>query len=301
MATCDACGADVDMPYECHRCNGTFCSEHRLPEHHDCPGLNQYSGTAGTGRFDSDVRSSGRSIGSSKRSGSRGSSVIPDPPPSGFRAYFHNNMTFVFLAAMWLTFGVQLLLSIVAPRAVDFLFVLQGQNVTHVWTWITSIFAHGGLAHIAFNSIALYFFGPLIERRIGSRDFTLLFLGAGVLAGLAQELFVLLAGGSSPGVVGASGAILAVLGVLTVLNPNLRVLLFFIVPMPLWVLTAGFAAFSVFVILGSGVGVGDIAHLAHLVGLLIGLGYGQRLKQRGVSAPNQLRLGGGPGGPGRRW
>ncbi len=300
MATCDVCGDDLDMPYECHRCGGTFCSEHRLPEHHDCPGLNQYSGAAGTGRFDSDVGNTDRSrqpqaqtVETSTLDGFGG--------PGGLTSYVRRNMTFVFLAAMWVTFGLQLVLRAVAPQLETTLFVLQGQNLQYVWTWITSIFAHGDLAHIAFNSIVLYFFGPLVERRIGSRNFTVLFLGAGMLAGLTQELVVLFGGGISPGVVGASGAILSLLGVLTILNPNLRVLLFFFIPMPLWVLTIGFAAFSVLVGVGGGAAAGNIAHFAHLAGLLIGLIYGRWLKQKGVSVPDQLQFGGGgPGGPGRR-
>ncbi len=297
MATCDVCGTDADMPYECHRCGGTFCSEHRLPEHHDCPGLNQYSGSAGGGRFDSDFGATGGPTARSDDAGGFG----PDPR-GGLRAYVHNNMTYVFLVAMWLTFGVQLLVSgLYGPAIHDALFVLEPTALGQVWTWVTAVFAHGGLEHIAVNSIALYFFGPLVERRVGSRNFAALFLGAGVVAGLAHVLFSLFVIGGGSGVVGASGAVLAIMGVLTILNPDLRVLLFFVVPMPLWVLTLGFAVISILVSVGAGPGAGGVAHFAHLVGLLIGLVYGQRLKQRGVGAPNQLRLGGGPGGPGGRF
>ncbi len=297
MATCDVCGTEVDMPYECHRCGGTFCSEHRLPERHDCPGLNQYSGSAGGGRFDSDFGSSGgRTTRSADTAG-----FGPDPQ-GGLRAYVHNNMTYVFLVMMWLTFGLQLLVSsLQGPAVHDALFVLEPTALGQVWTWVTAIFAHGGINHIIVNSIALYFFGPLVERRVGSRNFAALFLGAGVVAGLAHVLFDLLTAGVGPGVLGASGAVLAIMGVLTILNPDLRVLLFFVIPMPLWVLTLGFAAISILISFGVGPGAGGVAHFAHLVGLLIGLAYGQRLKQQGVNVPNQMRLGGGPGGPGGRF
>ena len=40
MAECDECGEYENLPYQCHRCGQTFCAEHRLPENHDCPGLN---------------------------------------------------------------------------------------------------------------------------------------------------------------------------------------------------------------------------------------------------------------------
>ncbi|PSQ18777.1 hypothetical protein BRD00_04265 [Halobacteriales archaeon QS_8_69_26] len=40
MAECDICGdGPGKYAYDCHRCGGEHCSDHRLPEHHDCPGL----------------------------------------------------------------------------------------------------------------------------------------------------------------------------------------------------------------------------------------------------------------------
>ncbi|MFP4531013.1 MAG: rhomboid family intramembrane serine protease, partial [Halodesulfurarchaeum sp.] len=151
-----------------------------------------------------------------------------------------------------------------------------------------------------FNSIVLYFFGPLVERKVGSKNFALLFVGSGVVAGLAQVLVAAAMGGAAP-VLGASGAIMALMGVLTVLNPNLRIYIYFILPMPLWVATALFAAYSVFMSSLGGIGAGGVAQLAHLAGLGIGLLYGLYLKQRGTRAPEQLQIGGGgPPGGGRR-
>ena len=98
----------------------------------------------------------------------------------------------------------------------------------------------------------------------------------------------------------ASGAIAAVLGVLTVLNPNLRIYLYFIIPMPLWVATALFAAYSILVSTVGGIGFGNVAQLAHLAGLGIGLLYGLKLKREGERGPQQLQFGGGGRGPGGR-
>lgn len=39
MGKCDYCGKEVALPYKCPYCGGHFCSEHHLPENHDCPGL----------------------------------------------------------------------------------------------------------------------------------------------------------------------------------------------------------------------------------------------------------------------
>lgn len=301
MATCDHCGANENLPYQCRHCGGTYCAEHRLPENHDCPGLAQWNDPQGV--FDSGFDDTVRDDLNGGSSGLAGRLPI-DTGPGSFFAYFRGNMTFVFLALMWATFMLQLVtLQFGPPGLQRFLFVLTSDNILHVWTWFTSVFAHGGFGHIAINSIVLYFFGPIVERRLGSKNFTILFLVAGAGAGLAQVLTALVMGDVS-GVVGASGAIMAVMGVLTVLNPHLRVYLWFVLPMPLWVLTIGFALLSVFFVGAGGIGAGNVAHLAHLAGLFIGLGYGEKIKRDGASAPQQLRFGGGgggglgPGGPG---
>jgi len=36
---CDYCGKEVDLPFQCSFCGFYFCTEHRLPENHDCPNL----------------------------------------------------------------------------------------------------------------------------------------------------------------------------------------------------------------------------------------------------------------------
>ena len=306
MATCDECGKHENLPYQCQRCGSTFCAEHRLPENHDCPGLNGWDDPAGV--FDSGFDDSVNNPGGQSTSSKVLSKLDNIGGPLG---YFRKNMSYVFLGLMWITFGLQffilpLLGALPGSSLWEALFVLSPDHVGYVWTWLTSIFAHGGFAHIAFNSIALYFFGPVVERYLDTKRFTALFIGAGVIAGLAQIGSTLLTmGPTGAGVVGASGAIMGVLGVLTVLNPKLKVYLYFIIPMPLWVLTFGFAAFSIvagFGAAGGGIVGGNVAHLAHLAGLLIGLAYGVRVRDR-VGVPNSLQLGGGGrgGGPGRRF
>ncbi len=297
MAKCDACGKHENLPYQCRRCGRTFCGEHRLPENHDCPGLNDWNDPSGV--FESDFDDSVTSQGS--RSKGLVDRVTSTGGPLG---YFRGNMSYLFLGLMWVTFAFQLLFQLLdlGPSLYRTVFVLSPGNIEYVWTWITSIFAHGGFTHIAFNSIALYFFGPVVERYLNTKRFTMLFFGAGILAGLAQVGTTLVTeGAAGPGVVGASGAIMGVLGVLTVLNPNLKVYLYFIIPMPLWVLTFGFAAFSLVAGFGAANGVGalggNVAHFAHLVGLLVGLAYGGRVKGR-VGVPKSLQFGGGGGGAG---
>ncbi len=305
MAKCDVCGREENMPYNCSQCGGTFCPDHRLPENHDCPGLAKWNDPSGVfdSGFDDSVNNRGGSEGLLARIGI-------DTGPGGPLGYFRGNMTYVFLVLMWITFAAQMLVQVLTPPTgstamflgeADLfyaLFTLDPQNPLYVWTWITSIFAHGGIFHIAVNSIVIYFFGRLVEDYIGSRDFALLFVISGILAGLGQIGVGLLTGDAAP-VLGASGAALAIMGVLTILNPGLKVYLYFILPMPIWLLTVLFAGYSVFAAGAPGVGQG-VAHIAHLIGLGLGLAYGNYVKDQ-IRTPQQIQFGGGgPGGPGGR-
>ncbi|WP_266076233.1 rhomboid family intramembrane serine protease [Haladaptatus caseinilyticus] len=299
MAQCDECGEHENMPYQCRMCGNTFCADHRLPENHSCPGLNQWNDPKGV--FDS-------GFDDSVNGQSRGRSFGVNTGTGGPLAYFRGNMTFVFLGLMWLTFLFQYaivpILFGIPSGSAEWLniFTLNTAHPFYVWTWFTSVFAHGSFGHIAINSLVLYFFGPVVERRIGSEKFTILFLITGAVSGLAQVWATIL---TEPGVfvpvLGASGAIAAIMGVLTVLNPNLRIYLYFIIPMPLWLATLGFAVYSAFTSVLGGIGAGGVAQLAHLTGLGLGLLYGAKLKKEGERAPKQLEFGGGGrGGMGGR-
>ncbi|HDL02289.1 MAG TPA: rhomboid family intramembrane serine protease, partial [Candidatus Pacearchaeota archaeon] len=77
--------------------------------------------------------------------------------------------------------------------------------------------------------------------------------------------------------VGASGAIFALGGLLAVLTPRLPVLVFFVIPMPMWA-AMGFLMFGLWALsLGLGLPIGNTAHLG---GLIVGLGYGFYLKRK---------------------
>jgi hypothetical protein len=300
MAKCDVCGKGVDLPYNCRRCGGTYCAEHRLPENHSCTGLDEWDdpdGVFDSGFDDSVQNRGGQSSGLSDR--------LPlDTGPGGFLGYFRGNVSYLFLAVMVIVYVLEFAVLLTLGRgAFQDLFVLSSDHPEYVWTWVTSVFSHSPFtfAHIFGNGIVLFFFGPVVEQRIGSKRFTALFLVTGMAAGLAQIGFGFLIGNPVSGVLGASGAIMAILGVLTVLNPGLKVYLYFVLPVPIYVLTFGYAALSVLGVLAQGSVLGNVAHFAHLIGLVLGLAYGQRVKGK-VRSPRDLRFGrggGGMGGPGR--
>lgn len=107
--------------------------------------------------------------------------------------------------------AVMLLLLTTVFTAPVFIEVLQFQPslASHrPWTFLTSMFVHGGLLHLAGNMLLLFVFGPPIERRLGGRAFVSYYLYCGIgAAALALGLSSFL---TIPPMIGASGAILGV-------------------------------------------------------------------------------------------
>ncbi|MBW3553641.1 MAG: rhomboid family intramembrane serine protease [Gemmatimonadetes bacterium] len=127
------------------------------------------------------------------------------------------------------------------------------------WTPITYMFLHGGFMHILFNMIGLYFFGPRLESRVGSRDFILLYLVSG-LTGAVLSFFL------EPGaaIVGASGAVFGVLLGFAHFWPHERIYIWGVLPVPARMMVIGFTMLSIYSgISGAG---GAVAHFAHLGG-----------------------------------
>lgn len=91
----------------------------------------------------------------------------------------------------------------------------------NVVPWISSMFLHGGWLHFLGNMWFLHIFGDNVEDRLGRGRFVALYLSGGLLAGLAQ---VIAAPGSPVPMVGASGAIAAVMGAYVILYPRAKVL-----------------------------------------------------------------------------
>ncbi len=312
MATCDVCGEYENLPYQCRRCGKTFCGEHRLPENHDCPGLTEWNDPEAVfdSGFDDGAQGGNRAADDAGVVGRVKRRVSPSTSTGGIAGYLDGKATYVLLALMGLTLlGQWTALAVGGGALHNRLFVLESTALWQVWTWVTAVFAHdpGGLFHIIANGIVLFFFGPLVERAVGSKKFAAFFVVAGMVAGLGHALVGLL---STPvAVLGASGATFAILGVLTVWRPNLEILLFFIIPMKLKYLTWGTAAISVaFVVepsLAVAAGLDGIAHLAHLLGFVVGLAFGRRNEglarsargRGGAGVGGGIRGPGGPGGP----
>ncbi len=142
------------------------------------------------------------------------------------------------------------------------------------WTIVTNLFIHApfpSIGHILGNMFTLYFFGGYLIRLVGEKKFFIIYFIGGILG----SIFYLLLSPFGPVAIGASGAIFAVAGALTVLIPRERVIIFPIpVPLPLWVaVIGGFLILSFFPF---------VAWQAHLGGLVLGLiaGYFFRRRER---------------------
>ena len=84
------------------------------------------------------------------------------------------------------------------------------------WTLLTSMFMHGGIMHILFNMVSLFYFGPIIERAFGPVKFLILYIVSGIVGGLAF-VGVSYMTMTISAVVGASGAIFGLFGAYGVL------------------------------------------------------------------------------------
>jgi membrane associated rhomboid family serine protease len=148
------------------------------------------------------------------------------------------------------------------------LFFLSEQAMIRPWQFITAVFLHGGLLHLMYNLLALLLFGLILEQLIGSKKFLVFFFLSGILANVVSWFWY-------PNALGASGAIMGILGVLAILKPMMSVWAFGMI-IPMFIAAILWAAGSVMGIFGFGdQGVG---HLAHLLGLVVGLFYGIYLK-----------------------
>jgi membrane associated rhomboid family serine protease len=143
-------------------------------------------------------------------------------------------VTITLIALNVVVFLFQLLLSERAMEAFIFAFGVVPAQLS-ILSIFTSMFVHGGLAHLAGNMLFLWIFGDNVEDRLGHGRFIVFYLLCGVAAALAQ---VTLNPESLVPMVGASGAIAGVMGAYLVLYPRSRVLMLFPFPVFLFELPA---------------------------------------------------------------
>ncbi|MBI3850146.1 MAG: rhomboid family intramembrane serine protease [Verrucomicrobia bacterium] len=188
------------------------------------------------------------------------------------------SLTVILLIVNAVVFVVESLFYGYPPRfPINDYFALSVEGLRHgfVWQLLTYQFMHGGLLHLLLNSWAIYVFGRAVEESLSKKHFLLLYFSSGVIGGgfqiFAALWFPTHFGGA---VVGASAAAFGLVAAFAVLFPErpLTLLLFFIIPVHL---RAKFLLlFSALLALFGIVFPGDnVAHAAHLGGMLTGLAY----------------------------
>jgi membrane associated rhomboid family serine protease len=173
---------------------------------------------------------------------------------------------------LWVIIALNVLLFFLtagSPRLSVLLALTPARVIPRPWTLVTCMFLHGGLMHLAANMITLSFFGRFVIALVGAKKFLRVYFIGGVAGSV---LYVLLADPNS-WVVGASGAVFALGGVLTVMRPGIKV---FVIPIPfaipLWIaVIGGFAVLSF---------IPNVAWQGHLGGLLAGLAFGSIYRKR---------------------
>ncbi len=151
--------------------------------------------------------------------------------------------------------------------------------IARPWTIITYMFLHGGFGHLFFNMLALFFFGPRLENRLGGGHFLALYFAAGI-TGAVLSLIESLTPLGSPftQTVGASGAVFGVMLGFAYYWPRDRIYIWAILPVEARLFVGIMTALSLYFGF-SGAG-GGIAHFAHLGGFLGGWLYLKWMEHR---------------------
>ncbi len=142
----------------------------------------------------------------------------------------------------------------------------------NLWQFFTYLFLHDprGIFHILFNMLCLYFFGREIEVMLGKWKFLGLYLTAGAVAGVAHCLMGLFMPAGAF-MIGASGAVMAVMVIYAICFPNQMILFFFFVPMK--IRTCILILIGIDLFYGAQGSPTGVANFAHLGGALFGLLY----------------------------
>ena len=173
----------------------------------------------------------------------------------------------------------------VSPNTVsptDALFALSVYGLKHgyIWQLLTYQFMHAGWLHLLLNGWAIFMFGREVESTLGRTKFLTLYFSSGIIGGLLQALGTILFpyhfGYTEqfgwPSVVGASAAAFGLVAAFATLYPDrmLTLLLFFIIPinMPAKALLLISTLVAIY---GVAVVHDNVAHAAHLGGILTGL------------------------------
>ena len=172
----------------------------------------------------------------------------------------------------------------VLPGFGDALVFVPALVLVRPWTVVTYMFLHGSITHVGFNMLALYFFGPRVEERIGSRSFASLYF----ISGISGAMLSLFLGGGAP-IIGASGAVFGVTLAFAWFWPTALIYIWGAIPVQARFLVIIYGVIALAG--GFGIGGAGVAHFAHLGGYagaflyLKWIGRGRRQFRKKAVAP----------------
>jgi len=170
--------------------------------------------------------------------------------------------------------------------AINSLLLVKSTTLSHPTEWwrlVTYAFAHGDLMHLLFNMIALFFFGPVVERKYGPVEFICFYFVAAVVSSIVWVAMNFNAGFTDPfhqffypqRMLGASGAIAGVIMLVIFNYPAMKVYLWGILEMPMWLFGVLFITMDLLGFFGKNsmdtmTGKMKVANEAHLAGVAFG-------------------------------
>jgi len=203
--------------------------------------------------------------------------------PSGFRGGMRQRKK--LSVTTWLIL-ICVAIFMLDPFLNRFLFDWMHMSTNHAvwglqyWRLIGFQFLHGNMQHLLFNMIGLFFFGPLVEQYLGGKRYLAFYLLCGIFGAVLYLILNLggfVFGSNIPGLlfndtatplVGASAGVFGILLAGAFLAPNVKVLVFFIIPMRLSTMAYTLVALALLTVFFGGNNAGGEA--AHLGGAAAG-------------------------------
>ncbi len=128
------------------------------------------------------------------------------------------------------------------------------------WRIVTYMFLHGSPFHIIFNMLWLWWLGRVVEDHLGTRNFLVIFLGAGIGGALLNVVVASTTGFFTLPTIGASGGVFGIMVAFAILFPTYQIMLIFLPPIQARFLVAGLIAIDL-IFLSAGGGINRLVHL----------------------------------------
>ena len=181
-------------------------------------------------------------------------------------AYFHVTFCLILINAI-----VYLLCNFM-PNLMYYL----SMNVVYIvrdkmlWQFVTYMFVHGNIRHLLLNMLGLFFFGVGVERAIGSKEFLLFYFTSGILSAVLSFALYYFTGSYMVFLLGASGAVYAVLFAYAVCYPRSIIYLWWVIPIPAPIVVL---IFGIIEVVSGFFSSSNVAHFTHLFGFLVAFFY----------------------------